>query len=105
MGGSQRHRFCTIAGENSALRVALQEVEPWQVSPSCTITHAVMLLTQSTTDVDATAMVADDLLSLALLDGLAGPKNPELEAMHHFAVFEPSTYGCGRAPSGLWTGF
>jgi len=75
VGGSQRHRFCTITGKNSALRVGLPEVEPWQVAPSCTITHAVMLLMQSTTDIAATALVADDLHSLALLYGLAGPKN------------------------------
>jgi len=72
VGGSQRHRFCTITGKNSALRVALPEVEPLQVAPSCTITYAVM---QSTTDIAATALVADDLHSLALLYGLAGPKN------------------------------
>jgi hypothetical protein len=63
-----------------------------------------MLLMQSTTDIAATALVADDLHSLALLYGLAGPKNPELEAMDRFAVFEQSTYGCGRALSGLRTG-
>ena len=87
MGGSQRHRFCTIAGENSALRVALPEVEPWQIAPSCTITHAVMLLNQSTTDVAAMALVADDHHSLALLDGLAGPKNLKKSWAGGYALF------------------
>jgi hypothetical protein len=86
-GGFSATSIFTIAGENSALRVALPEVEPWQVAPSCTITHAVMLLTQSTTDIAATALVADDLHSLALLDGLAGPKNLKKSRAGGYASF------------------
>lgn len=55
---------------------------------------------QSATDVASVALVGDDLHSLALLDRSSRPKilkKTELEAMHPFATFEPSTYGCGGA--------